>query len=47
MMAGSRGILITRPGLFPAEPRRVLALAEKPGLAEATDMEEAHGPGNP
>jgi UTP-glucose-1-phosphate uridylyltransferase len=45
-MAGSRGILITRPGLFPAEPRRVLALAEKPGLAEATDLEAAHGPGN-
>jgi hypothetical protein len=43
-MAGSRGILITRPG--PAGRPRVLALAEKPGPAEAVGLEEAHGPDN-
>jgi hypothetical protein len=44
-LAGSRGLLIARPG-SPGEPRRVLALAEKPGLDEAIGLEEAHGPGN-
>jgi hypothetical protein len=45
-LAGSRGILVTRPGPSPGVPRRVQALVEKPGLAEATELEEAHGPGN-
>ena len=45
-LAGSRGILVTRPGLSPGQPRRVLVLAEKPGLADAIDLEETHGPGN-
>jgi UTP-glucose-1-phosphate uridylyltransferase len=44
-LAGSRGILITRPGSA-GGPRRVMALAEKPGPAEAIGLEEAHGPGN-
>jgi UTP-glucose-1-phosphate uridylyltransferase len=44
-LASSRGILITRPG--PAgTPRRVLALAEKPGTAEAIALEDAHGAAN-
>lgn len=44
-LAPSRGILITRPG-GEGEPRRVLALAEKPGPAEAIALEDAHGTGN-
>lgn len=44
-LAGSRGILITQPGTA-SGPRRVLALAEKPGPPEAIGLEEAHGPGN-
>jgi UTP-glucose-1-phosphate uridylyltransferase len=44
-LAGSRGVLITRPG--PASTlRRVLALAEKPGTAEAIALEDAHGTAN-
>jgi hypothetical protein len=44
-LAGSRSILITRPGPAGAS-RRVPALAEKPGPAEGIGLEEAHGPGN-
>jgi UTP-glucose-1-phosphate uridylyltransferase len=44
-LAGSRGILITRPDAV-GGPRSVLAVAEKPGPAEAISLEEAHGPGN-
>ncbi len=44
-LAGSRGILITRPGPDGTQ-RRVLALAEKPGPAEAIALEDAHGTAN-
>ena len=44
-LASSRGILITRPGPEGTQ-RRVLALAEKPGLAEAIALEDAHGTAN-
>jgi UTP-glucose-1-phosphate uridylyltransferase len=44
-LASSRGILITRPGPEGTQ-RRVLALAEKPGLAEAIALEDAHGAAN-
>jgi UTP-glucose-1-phosphate uridylyltransferase len=44
-LASSRGILITRPGPEGTQ-RRVLALAEKPGPAEAIALEDAHGTAN-
>jgi UTP-glucose-1-phosphate uridylyltransferase len=45
-LAASRGILITSPGPFPGQTRRVQALIEKPGPAQARELEEEHGPGN-
>jgi UTP-glucose-1-phosphate uridylyltransferase len=45
-LAGSRGILITSPGPFPGEGRRVQALVEKPSPAQARALEETHGPGS-
>jgi UTP-glucose-1-phosphate uridylyltransferase len=45
-LAASRGILITNPGSFPGQARRVQALIEKPGPAQARELEEEHGPGN-
>lgn len=45
-LASSRGILITKPGPSPHAPRRVRALVEKPGLAQAIELEDAHGTGN-
>ena len=45
-LASTRGILITRSGHSPEAPRRVRTLVEKPGLAEAMELEEEHGPGN-
>lgn len=44
-LVGSRGVLITRPSPG-GTPRRVLALAEKPGPAEAIALEDAHGTAN-
>jgi UTP-glucose-1-phosphate uridylyltransferase len=44
-LASSRGVLIARPGPE-GTPRRVLALAEKPGPAEAIALEDAHGTAN-
>ena len=34
-LAGSRGILVTSPGTLPGKARRVQALVEKPGPAQA------------
>jgi hypothetical protein len=45
-LAASRGILITSPGTCPWEPQRVKALVEKPGPAQARELEEQHGSGN-
>ena len=41
-LAGSRGILITRPG----EPPQVQGLVEKPDPAQAAELEDAFGRGN-
>ena len=43
-LAGSRGILVTSPGTLPGKARRVQALVEKPGPAQARALEQAHGP---
>lgn len=45
-LAASRGILITSPGSGQAGARRVSAVIEKPGPAQASDLEARHGPGN-
>jgi UTP-glucose-1-phosphate uridylyltransferase len=45
-LAASRGILITRPGALPGQPRQVQALVEKPCPAQARKLEAEHGPGN-
>jgi UTP-glucose-1-phosphate uridylyltransferase len=45
-LACSRGIVITQSGTCVGKPRRVHALIEKPGPAQARELEEQHGPGN-
>lgn len=45
-LAASRGILITSPCPSQLRARRVSALIEKPGPAQARELEERHGPGN-
>jgi hypothetical protein len=45
-LAASRGILVTRPCPSQLRARTVSALIEKPGPAQARELEERHGPGN-
>jgi UTP-glucose-1-phosphate uridylyltransferase len=47
-LASRRGILISSPSPTPGHPRTrtVSALIEKPGLAQAAELEERYGPGN-
>ncbi len=47
-LASRRGVLISSPYPSPGHPRArtVSALIEKPGLAQATELEERYGPGN-
>jgi UTP-glucose-1-phosphate uridylyltransferase len=45
-LAASRGILVTSSASSQPRARRVLVLIEKPGPAQARELEERHGSGN-